>query len=140
MQPGNDKPGETYPSSNWPPIHWYNASGKIVPSGSPGAFPFACLEWTLQCLSNSQSTRQHSIDQPLAEDYLSARKEEVFYSAMSEPDEIQEAHRQVQELTESDPINGEELLGSPELRKQLREAKERLRKENESATRKPASE
>ncbi len=46
---------------------------------------------------------------------------------MPEPDPIQAAHRQVQEITDSDPVNGEELLGSPELRRQLREAKERLR-------------
>lgn len=49
---------------------------------------------------------------------------------MPERDDIQEAHRQVQEITGSDPVNGEELLGSPELRRQLREAKERLKKES----------
>lgn len=56
---------------------------------------------------------------------------------MSEPDPIQEAYRKVQQITDSDPVNGEELLGSPELRRQLREAKERLRKEQESTARKP---
>jgi hypothetical protein len=49
---------------------------------------------------------------------------------MSDPDPIQEAHRQVEQITDSEPVNGEELLGSPELRRQLREAKERLRKED----------
>ncbi len=58
---------------------------------------------------------------------------------MSEPDPIQKAHRQVQEITDSGPVNGEELLGSPELRRQLREAKERLKKED-SAARKPPRE
>ena len=32
--------------------------------------------------------------------------------------------------TDSEPINGEELLGSPELRRQLREAQERLKRES----------
>lgn len=38
------------------------------------------------------------------------------------------------EITESAPVNGEELLGSPELRRQLREAKERLASESPRAT------
>jgi len=49
---------------------------------------------------------------------------------MDKPDPIQEAHRQVQEITDSEPVNGEELLGSPELRRQLREAKERYKRES----------
>lgn len=49
---------------------------------------------------------------------------------MSERDASQEALRQVEEVTESEPVNGEELLGSPELRRQLREAKERLKRES----------
>jgi hypothetical protein len=51
---------------------------------------------------------------------------------MSQRDPSQEALKQVQDITESDPVNGEDLLGSPELRQQLREAKERLRKESEA--------
>ena len=55
-----------------------------------------------------------------------------MFRSMPNPDPIQEAHRQVQDITDSEPINGEELLGSPELRQQLREAKERLRSESDS--------
>jgi hypothetical protein len=49
---------------------------------------------------------------------------------MAERDASQEALEQVQKITESDPVNGEELLESPELKRQLREAKERLAKES----------
>jgi hypothetical protein len=44
---------------------------------------------------------------------------------MSERDESQEALEQVQKITESEPVNGEDLLSSPDLKRQLREAKER---------------
>ena len=40
--------------------------------------------------------------------------------------DIKEAVRQVNEITDSDPVNGEELLESEDLKRQLREAKERL--------------
>ena len=46
---------------------------------------------------------------------------------MPQRDASQEALRQVEELTDSEPVNGEELLGSPELRRQFREAEERLK-------------
>ncbi len=49
---------------------------------------------------------------------------------MAERDASQEALEQVQKITKSDPVNGEELLESPELKRQLREAKERLAKES----------
>ena len=55
---------------------------------------------------------------------------------MPDLDASQEALRQVQEVTDSEPVNGEELLGSEELRRQLREAKERLKRESEA---KPSS-
>ena len=45
------------------------------------------------------------------------------------PDVSQEALRQVQELTESGPVNGEDLL-PPRLAKQVRAAKEREKKPN----------
>ena len=45
---------------------------------------------------------------------------------MAERDASQEALEQVQKITESDPVNGEDLLESPELKRQFREAKERL--------------
>jgi hypothetical protein len=48
-------------------------------------------------------------------------------AVMSERDENTEAVRNVETATDSEPINGEELLGSPELQRQLREAKERLK-------------
>jgi hypothetical protein len=44
---------------------------------------------------------------------------------MAELDESQEALRNVERITESEPVNGEDLLSSPDLKRQLREAKER---------------
>ena len=44
---------------------------------------------------------------------------------MPERDASQEALEQVQKITESEPVNGEDLLSSPDLKRQLREAKER---------------
>lgn len=49
---------------------------------------------------------------------------------MSERDANQEALRQVEEITGSEPVNGEDLLGSEDLKRQLREAKERLKSES----------
>ena len=54
---------------------------------------------------------------------------------MAERDPSQEALRQVEKATDSEPVNGEDLLGSDDLKRQLREAKERLAKES-----KPVSE
>ena len=54
---------------------------------------------------------------------------------MPERDASQEALDQVEKATESEPVFGEELLESEELREQLREAKER-----ESARPKPERE
>ena len=48
---------------------------------------------------------------------------------MAERDESQEALRNVERITESEPVNGEDLLGSDDLKRQLREAKERMAKE-----------
>jgi len=42
---------------------------------------------------------------------------------MAERDASQEALDQVEKATESGPVNGEELLESEELKRQLREAK-----------------
>jgi hypothetical protein len=50
---------------------------------------------------------------------------------MAERDQSQEALEQVQKITESEPANGEDLLGSDDLKRQLREAKERLAKESD---------
>jgi hypothetical protein len=44
---------------------------------------------------------------------------------MAERDASQEALEQVHKITESEPVNGEDLLESPELKRQLREAKQR---------------
>jgi len=56
---------------------------------------------------------------------------------MSERDVNQEALRQVREATDDDtPITDEELLASPELRRQLREAEERLKSEPSDPSRK----
>lgn len=51
---------------------------------------------------------------------------------MPERDASQKALEQVQKITESEPVNGEDLLSSPYLKRQLREAKERLAKESPS--------
>lgn len=48
---------------------------------------------------------------------------------MPSPDEkpdIREAVRQVNEVTDSEPVNGEELLESEDLKRQLRAAKDRI--------------
>ena len=55
---------------------------------------------------------------------------------MADRDESQEALRNVEAITESEPVNGEDLLSSPDLKRQLREAKERLAQDSA----KPASE
>jgi hypothetical protein len=49
---------------------------------------------------------------------------------MAERDANQDAIRQVEDATESEPVNGEELLESEELKRQLREAKERIKSES----------
>jgi hypothetical protein len=48
---------------------------------------------------------------------------------MAERDTNQEALEQVEKITESDRDKGEELLESEDLKRQLREAKERLKHE-----------
>jgi hypothetical protein len=52
---------------------------------------------------------------------------------MSENDTNKEALEQVEKATESEPVSGEELLESEELKKQLREAKKKLSGECRSA-------
>ena len=48
---------------------------------------------------------------------------------MSERDANKEALEQVEKATESEPVKGDDLLESPELKRQLAEAKERLASE-----------
>ena len=48
---------------------------------------------------------------------------------MAERDANKEALDEVETATESEPVKGEELLESEELKRQLREAKERLKSE-----------
>jgi hypothetical protein len=55
---------------------------------------------------------------------------------MEDRDESQEALRNVERITESGPVNGEDLLGSEDLKRQLREAKERLAGESSDKPRK----
>ncbi len=55
---------------------------------------------------------------------------------MAELDESQEALRNVEEITDSEPVNGEDLLSSPDLKRQLREAKEREAKRSAEPPRK----
>ena len=49
---------------------------------------------------------------------------------MEDKDASQEALEQVEKATDSDRAKGEDLLGSEDLKRQLREAKERLAKES----------
>jgi transcriptional regulator of met regulon len=55
---------------------------------------------------------------------------------MAERDASQRALEQVEKITESDPVNGEDLLESEDLKRQLREAKERLKSESADKPRK----
>lgn len=48
-------------------------------------------------------------------------------TTMPERDTNKEALEQVEKATESEPVNGEELVESEDLKRQFREAKERLR-------------
>jgi hypothetical protein len=52
-----------------------------------------------------------------------------MHNPMAERDTNNEALDQVEKATESEPVKGEELLASEDLKRQLREAKERLRGE-----------
>jgi len=49
---------------------------------------------------------------------------------MADRDANKEALEQVESITESEPVNGEDLLGSEDLKRQLREAKARLASES----------
>lgn len=51
-------------------------------------------------------------------------------AGMPERDVNEEASRLVNEITESEPVNGEDLIESEDLKRQFREAKERLAKES----------
>jgi hypothetical protein len=46
---------------------------------------------------------------------------------MPKQDESQEALRNVERATDSEPVNGEDLVESEDLKRKFREAKERLR-------------
>jgi hypothetical protein len=59
-----------------------------------------------------------------------------MFHIMAEFDESQEAVRNVDRITDSEPVNGEDLLSSPDLKRQLREAKERLKSESANKPRK----
>lgn len=51
---------------------------------------------------------------------------------MEQRDTNKDALRQVEEITESEPVNGEELVESEDLKRQFREAKEQERLRSES--------
>jgi len=53
-----------------------------------------------------------------------------YNAVVPKRDASQEALRQVEKATESEPVCGEGLLGSEDLKRKLREAKERLAKES----------
>jgi hypothetical protein len=49
---------------------------------------------------------------------------------MAERDASQEALEQVQKITESEPVNGEDLVESEDLKRKFRDAKKRLSDES----------
>jgi len=53
-------------------------------------------------------------------------KSSAIVDFMADRDANEEALEQVEESTDSKPVKGEELLESDDLKRQLREAKERL--------------
>lgn len=53
---------------------------------------------------------------------------------MPDRDLNKEASRQVDEVTGSEPVNGEDLIESEDLKRQFREAKERLASESASGS------
>jgi hypothetical protein len=55
---------------------------------------------------------------------------ECHIAFVPERDASQKALEQVQKITDSEPVNGEDLLESPELKELLRDAKERLKSES----------
>lgn len=48
---------------------------------------------------------------------------------MPDRDTNEEALRNVEEITDSEPVNGEDLVESEDLKRKFREAKERLKSE-----------
>ena len=52
----------------------------------------------------------------------------MFNTTMPDRDINREALEQVEKATESEPVNGEDLVESEDLKRQFREAKEQLRK------------
>ena len=74
------------------------------------------------------SQESHSAEPAGNRSCRSTRKCDV--SAVPERDVNEEASRLVNDLTESEPVNGEDLLESEDLKRQLREAKERLKAES----------
>jgi transcriptional regulator of met regulon len=54
----------------------------------------------------------------------------IYAPLVSERDEHQEAVRNVEKATDSEPVKGEDLLESETLKRQLREAKARLESES----------
>lgn len=57
-------------------------------------------------------------------DWMKLRAHHQF---VPEHDVNEEASRLVREVTESEPVNGEDLIESEDLKRQFREAKERLK-------------
>jgi len=55
----------------------------------------------------------------------------AFFRLVPERDENTEAVRNVEKATESEPVKGEDLLGSEELKRKLAEAKKRLKSEQQ---------
>jgi hypothetical protein len=56
----------------------------------------------------------------------------AIIEGVEDKDASQEALEQVEKATDSDRAKGEDLLGSDDLKRQLREAKERLRSSEDS--------
>lgn len=95
------------------------ALGVGVGSGS-----FALL---LATASNSEPQSNGTIKRIVLVFMLSCfTRSQPDIASVPEQDENEEAVRNVEKITESDPVNGEDLIGSEETKRKLREAKKRL--------------
>jgi hypothetical protein len=61
----------------------------------------------------------------------------LITEGVEDKDASQKALEQVEKLTETERAKGEDLLGSEDLKRQLREAKKRLKREKSSPPPKP---
>lgn len=127
----NTAPQNSLPTHETSPFHAADPpadAGCIQPCGhqlSPASLPEIPNKLSA---SHPYREREDSSAETQSQDVgFSQCEKSVPNSSMPQRDVNKEAVRQVNEITDSEPARGEELLESPELRRQLREAKERLK-------------